>query len=257
MKSWPVPQSVDELRCFLGFVGFYRRFIKDFSKIACPLYDLLGCPQKKHHARSKSISRPNPEFRWGPAQQDAFQRLVKLCCYAPVLAFADFTKPFMLHTDASCVGLGAILYQEQEGHQHFIAYASRSLSASEKNYPTHKLDFLAMKWAILEIFHDYLYGNKFQVMTDNNPLTYVLTTAKLDATGHRWNSQLSNYDFTISYRPGQQNKDDDALSRLPVIHSAETQLLCSDVVAACLKINESPVDAWLKLYVVHFQFLMI
>ena len=243
VKSWPAPQSVDELRRFLGFVGFYRRFIKDFSKIACPLYDLLGGPQKKHHARSKSISRPKPEFRWGPAQQDAFQRLVKLCCYAPVLAFADFTKPFILHTDASYVGLGAILYQEQEGHQHVIAYASRSLSASEKNYPTHKLEFLAMKWAMLEKFHDYLYGNKFQVMTDNNPLTYVLTTAKLDATGHRWISQLSNYDFTISYRPGQQNKDADALSRLPVIHSAETQLLSSEVVAACLKINESPVDA--------------
>ena len=80
-------------------------------------------------------------------------------------------------------------------------------------------------------------------MTDNNPLTYVLTTAKLDATGHRWISQLSNYDFTISYRPGQQNKDADALSRLPEIHSAETPLLSSDVVAAGLKINERPVDA--------------
>ena len=124
VKSWPAPQSVDELRRFLGFVGFYRRFIKDFSKIACPLYDHLGGPQKKHHARSKSISRPKPEFRWGPAQQDAF------------------------HTDASCVGLGAIFYQEQEGHQHVIAYASRSLSASEKNYPTHKLKYILIKVVI-------------------------------------------------------------------------------------------------------------
>ena len=101
------------------------------------------------------------------------------------MLYADFKAPFILHTDASGEGLGAVLYQVQEGRQRAIAYASRSLSKSEKNYAVHKLEVLALKWAITDKFHEYLYGSQFQVYTDNNPLTYVLTTAKLDATGHR------------------------------------------------------------------------
>ena len=96
-----------------------------------------------------------------------------------MLAYADFKAPFILHTDASREGLGAVLYQVQEGKHRVIAYASRSLSKSEKNYPVHKLEFLALEWAITDKFHEYLYGSQFQVYTDNNPLTYVLTTAKL------------------------------------------------------------------------------
>ena len=137
-----------------------------------------------------------------------------LCTESPVLAYADFKAPFILHTDASGDGLGAVLYQVQEGKQRVIAYASRSLSRSERNYPVHKLEFLALKWAITDKFHDYLYGSQFQVYTDNNPLTYVLTTAKLDATGHRWVAALSNYTFSIIYKPGKGHKDADALSHI-------------------------------------------
>ena len=82
-----------------------------------------------------------------------------------------------------------------------IAYASRSLSPSERNYPAHELEFLSLKWAITDKFHEYLYGAEFQVFTDNNPLTYILTTAKLDVTGHMWVAALSNYTFSISYKP--------------------------------------------------------
>lgn len=96
-----------------------------------------------------------------------------------------------------------------------IAYASRGLSKSERNYPTHKLEFLALKWAITEKFSDYLTGQTFSVFTDNNPLTYVLTSAKLDATGHRWVTALSSYNFSITYKPGKSNTDADLLSRLP------------------------------------------
>ena len=122
--------------------------------------------------------------------------------------------PSFFHTDASGEGLGAVLYQVQEGRQRAIAYASRSLSKSEKNYPVHKLEFLALKWAITDKFHEYLYGSQFQVYTDNNPLTYVLTTAKLDATGHWWVAALSIYTFSIIYKPGKGHKDADALSRI-------------------------------------------
>lgn len=105
-----------------------------------------------------------------------------------------------------------MLYQFQDGKERVIAYASRSLKPSEKNYPAHKLEFLALKWAVSEKFHDYLYGGTFEVITDN-PLTYVLTTAKLDATGQRWVASLSDYNFLVKYRSENKNADADGLSR--------------------------------------------
>jgi hypothetical protein len=119
-----------------------------------------------------------------------------------------------LHTDASHHGLGAVLYQEQGGQKWVISYASRGLTKAEKNYPAHKLEFLALKWAVCDKFKDYLLGNKTTVLTDNNPLTYVLTTAKLDSTGHRWLAALANFDLNIQYRAGKRNADADGLSRL-------------------------------------------
>ena len=100
------------------------------------------------------------------------------------MAYADYHKPFHLETDASEKGLGAVLYQKQDdGTARVIAYAGRTLSNSEKNDDAHKLEFLALKWAITDAFHEYLYGGNFEEVTDNNPLTYLPTTAKLDATG--------------------------------------------------------------------------
>lgn len=96
-----------------------------------------------------------------------------------------------------------------------ISYVSRSLSKAEKNYGSHKSEFLALKWAVSDNFKDYLYGTKFTIMTDNNPLTYVFTSVKLDATGHSWLAALSAFDFDILYRPEKANADTDALSRLP------------------------------------------
>ena len=108
-----------------------------------------------------------------------------------------------------------MLYQHQGGNDHVVAYASRSLKPAEKNYPAHKLEFLALKWAVTEKFHDYLYGTKFEAVTDNNPLTYILTSTKLDATGQRWVAALSSYKFDLTYRRGMQNADADGMSRLP------------------------------------------
>ena len=132
------------------------------------------------------------------------------------MAYPDFTKPFRLHIDACNRGLGAILYQEQaDGKEKPISFASRSLNQAESNYPSHKLEFLALKWAVTKRFHEYLYRNDFAIFTDNNPLTYILTTAKLDATRHRWVAALAAYNCTINYRPGKINIDVDALSRIP------------------------------------------
>ena len=103
----------------------------------------------------------------------------------PILAYADFTKPFKLHTDACGSGLGAILCQTHEdGTDMVIAYTSRSLTKDESHYPTHKLEFLTLKWVVVEKFHEYLYGSNFDVYTDNNPLMYILTMARLDAASH-------------------------------------------------------------------------
>jgi hypothetical protein len=121
----------------------------------------------------------------------------------------------ILHTDASGLGLGAVLLQVQDGVEQPIAYASKSLTPSERNYPAHKLEFLALKWAVVDRFHDYLYGVGFEVKTDNNPLTYMLTTARLDVTGHRWLAALAAFDFTLTYKAGKLNADTDALSRIP------------------------------------------
>ena len=134
VRDWPVPTNVPELQSFLGFVGFYRRFIKNFSRLARPLHDAIRSPSKKRGTR-----RPSKLdiLIWGEEQQEAFTKLVNACCSSPVLAFADFTKPFKLHTDASMDGLGAVLYQTQDGKDRVIAYASRRLTKSEQNYPVH------------------------------------------------------------------------------------------------------------------------
>ena len=152
---------------------------------------------------------------WNIRCNDSFEALKSICSECPVLAYADYTKPFVLHTDASTTGLGVVLYQKQEdGKERVIAYASRTLNKSEQNYNAHKLEFLALKWAITDRFHEYLYGATFDVYTDNNPLTYILSTAKLDAMGHRWVASLGPYNFTLHYKPGKLNCDVDALSHI-------------------------------------------
>ena len=166
-----------DVRSFLGFTNHYHRFIRRYAQIAKPLYKLIS---GKNSKLKKKI------IEWNLNCDLAFKELKDLCSNTPILAYAYYTKKFMLHTDASELGLGAVLYQEQDNKKKVVAYASRTLSASEKNYPAHKLEFLAWKWAITNQFHKYLYGGKFEVYTDNNPLTYILTTAKLDATGQRW-----------------------------------------------------------------------
>ena len=243
IKDWPVPKDSRDVRKFLGFAGFYRKFIKDFSKIARPLHSLL---KSSDLSTSKSVHRKNcrkhsdatdDTFEWTSTHQDAFETLIDKFCSAPVLAYAEFNKPFLLHTDASTSGLGAVLYQlKEDGHEHPIAYASRSLSPSEQNYPAHKLEFLCLKWAVTDKFRDYLQGAKFTVRTDNNPLTYILTSARLDATGQRWVSELASFDFDLVYRSGIRNKDADPLSRLYSTSSDDSNLIhdSSDVVSSVL-----------------------
>ena len=143
----------------------------------------------------------------------AFQELKIKCLTAPVLAFTDFKKPFLLETDASIEGLGAVLSQKQDdGHCHPIAYASRGLKGGELKYHSSKLEFLALKWAVTEQFREYLQYQPFLVCTDNNPLTYVMTMPNLDAVRHRWVAAMVGYNFEIEFVCRMDNKVTDTLS---------------------------------------------
>ena len=226
LTTWPYPSTLRDLKKFLGFTGYFRQFVDNYSQIVKPLNQLTAgyIPPKtlkKLKAKGKKPQLPvltmNSciEKMWSTACQQAFQTIIEKLTTAPVLGFADLSSPFLLHTDASNTGLGACLYQEQEGQLRVIAYASRGLTKSEVNYPAHKKEFLALKWSVTDKFHDYLYGGKFTVVTDNNPLTYVLSTAKLDATGYRWLAALSVYNFDLRYRRGLDHSDADGLSRRP------------------------------------------
>lgn len=190
----------------------YRRFIRHFSQIAAPLLEISKINMK--HPKTKFGDK------WTKQCQDSFEELKKVLSTAPLLGYADLTLPFVVETDASAHGLGAVLSQNQNGRVVVIAYASRSLRPNErtaKNMSSLKL--LALKWSVTEKFRHYLLGNKFTVITDNNPLKY-LSTAKLGAYEQKWASQLVEFDFEIKYRPGKQNVNADVLSRLP------TDILC-------------------------------
>ena len=210
VQNWPEPSNPDELRSFLAFAGYYRRFIKDYSKIIKPLSELLPPTSAKKNQKKRTV-----EWRWTDTEQEIFDKIKELLSSPPVLAYPDFTLPFEVHTDASAKALGAVLYQMQEGKKRVIAFASRALNKAEQKYSAYKLEFLALKWAITEKFSDYLAVNHFTVLTDNNPLTHILSTAKLDATGQRWASALGQYSFDIYYRPGLKNADADGMSRFP------------------------------------------
>ena len=191
------PRTVGEFRRLLGLIGYYRRHIKDFAKIARQLLELL---QNIHEVETNGDPRPrggrnrsetsnqlpsNHPISWLENHQQALEHLLDCITTSPVMGYPDHGKEFVLHTDASKDGLGAVLYQRQDGKMRVIGYGSRALFAAEKNYHLHsgKLEFLALKWAVCEHFREHLYYSPhFTIYTDNNPLTYVLTTAKLNAT---------------------------------------------------------------------------
>ena len=200
------PAMYTQVRKFLGTTGYFRHFIKGYAKIAKPLNDLL------QGENSKLKSHP---VRLLPDALAAFQELKMKCLTAPVLAFADFKKPFLLETDASIEGLGAVLSQEQDdGRYHPVAYASHGLKGGELKYHSSKLEFLALKWAMTEQFREYLQYQPFLIRTDNNPLTYVLTTPNYDAVRHRWVAAMAGCNFEIQYVRGSDNKVANALSRV-------------------------------------------
>ena len=207
----PPPDTYTKVKSFMGLVGHYRCFIKGFAKIAAPLYDLTSGNNKDKKSEHVDLS---------PEARKAFNHLKAACLQAPILAFPDFNKPFLLEMDAFGRGLGAVLSQKQaDGQYHPIAYASRVMNETEQRYHSNKQEFLALKWAVTEQFHEYLSPyrknwNEFVVRTDNNPLTYIFSSANLDAAGQRWVACLTSYNFSLEYQKGKDNTVADFLSQM-------------------------------------------
>ena len=210
------PNKITELRSLLGLVGYFRRAIPNFSQIAKPLYDLLK--------NSNLTSRSKQPINWTEEHQSSLDNLLIHVTSPPILAFPDFQLPFTLHTDASAKGLGCALYQIQENQLRVLDYGSRTLGAAENKYHSSRLEILATKWAICEHFRDYLYYSPhLDVYTDFNPMTYLLTSVKVNATGQRWINELSNFNFSIHYKPGIEKIVADSLSRYPILQECNLE----------------------------------
>ena len=231
VRDWLVPSNAKELYSFLELASYYHQFIPNFAHIAKCLHQLEGPTniKKTKGKRKEVISLENqekldltlPKFVWASEHQKAFDTVKLALTTAPVLGYPDFEREFILETDASLRGLGAVLSQVDEADKiHIIAYASQTLRPSGKsmhNYSSAKLKLLALKWAVTKKFRDYLLGSKFTVYTDNNPLAYV-QTSKLGVSQICWLSKLSLFDFNNIYRSGKTNQAADALSQCPELN---------------------------------------
>ena len=166
--------------------------------------------------KNKRTKNIDIQGKWNEKCEMSFNKLKVMLTTPPVLGIPDYSQSFIVDTDASSGGLGAVLSQHQGDRVNVIAYASRVLSKGEKNqenYSSNKVELLAVKWAICDVFRSYLLGSKTTLYTDNNPLTYIFTTTKLPAIEQRWLSALASFDIEIKYRPAKSNINADVLSR--------------------------------------------
>ncbi|GJY32232.1 putative reverse transcriptase domain-containing protein [Tanacetum coccineum] len=193
IKDWESPKTPMEIRQFLGLAGYYRRFIKGFSKIAKSM---------------TKLTQKGVKFDWGDKQEAAFQLLKQKLCSAPILALPEGSEDFIVYCDASHKVLGAVLMEREK----VISYASRQLKIHEKNYTTHDLELGSVVFS-LKLWRHYLYGTKCTVFTDHKSLQHILNQKELNMRQHRWLELLSDYDCEIRYHPGKVNVVADALSR--------------------------------------------
>ena len=206
VEAFPPPTTLKEVETFLGKAGYYCRFIKDFSKVAHPLF----------HLKKKTVP-----FSFGEAELNSFLALKKALCEAPVLRHPDFERPFILQTDASGYGLGAVLTQEFDdgtefAGEHPIAYASRTLKDAETRYSTIEKEALGIFWGI-KYFEQYLACARFKVVTDHKPLIGMMKKPHMNTRIENYALRLQHFNFDIEYREGSANGNADTLSRYPVI----------------------------------------
>ena len=206
IEQLPEPANRTELQAWLGLTGYYRKFIKDYAAVTAPLRVMLAADTKWS--------------TWGPAQQAACQAVKQLLTSAPVLRIFSADYPISLATDWSINGMGAVLSQAfpdgQGGFtEHPVAFASRSCNKAERNYTSYKGEMLAVAWAV-EQFKYQLTGRRFTLLTDHQPLSFLMKSQHLSGIYARWALRLQEFDFTITYRPGSANANADIISRFPL-----------------------------------------
>ena len=195
----PRPQTKKEVRSLLGLTGYYRRFILNYAAITVPLTDLT----KK--------GEPNKVI-WGEAQEKAYVTLKNMLTSKPILRLADMSRPFILRTDASNVGIGAVLLQEYEGHVFPVAYSSKKLIDAERSYAAMEKECLAIIWGIKK-YALYLYGSEFTIQTDHQPLLYLNQKKFVNEKIMRWALYLQGWRYRIESIKGIDNVGADFLSR--------------------------------------------
>ena len=201
ISRYPTPKDLTELRRFLGMASYYRRFISGFSDIASPL---------------NRLTQKDMPFVWDENCENAFQTIKEQLMSSPVLAFPEPNGDYILYTDASDVGVGAVLVHEDEGgEERVISYASKAFSGSEKNWTTTEKEAYAVVWA-LQYFHPYVYGRKVVIYTDHKALKWLKNVKHPNGKLARWILKLEEYDYTIEHKPGNMMQHADALSRAPV-----------------------------------------
>jgi transposase InsO family protein len=205
IEDWPTPTGVAAVRSFLGLAGYYRRFVKDFSRIAMPLTGLL---------------RTEVKFQWNESQQQSFLQLKQSISTAPVLALPDDSLPYIVSTDASGFAVGATLCQDQGNGPQPIAFLSHKMNEHERNYPVHEQELLAVIIALKEWRH-YLFGRPFKILTDHQSLRYLSTQPHLSPRQIRWSEFLQQFDYQMEYSPGRFNIAADALSRREDLQSSQ------------------------------------
>jgi hypothetical protein len=202
VQDWPVPKNVQEVRQFVGLASHYRRFIRDFGGLAAPLTDL-----------TKGVGAKTRPVTWTPACQEAFDQIKSRMTEAPILQHPNPDRPFVIETDASNFGVGAVLLQEgDDGTMHPVAFASKKLSDEERNYPAQERELLAILHA-LRSWRCFVEGRPFTVYTDHKPLEYYQTQIKPTPRLTHWIQEFALYDPYIQYKPGKENQVADLLSR--------------------------------------------
>lgn len=233
VQQAPAPTSVSELRSYLGMVNYYHKFLKNLSAVLAPLHQLL---------------QKGTSWHWGSPQKRAFEQSKALLQSSQVLVHYDPSLPLLLSCDASPYGIGAVLsHRMANGTDRPVAFASRSLVTAEKNYAQVEREGLAVVFGVTK-FHRYVYGRNFEIQTDHRPLLGLLGEHKLisplsSARIQRWALTLSNYQYTLRYKPGVQNGNADGLSRLPLPTEPSSIPVPAEVVLSLSIVDDTPITA--------------
>lgn len=208
ITEYPIPRTAKQIKSFLGLIGYYRKFIRDFAEITKPMTKCLK--------KNAIINIHDPDYK------ESFQLCKEVLTNDPILQYPDFSKSFILTTDASNVAIGAVLSQGKVGSDLPVAYASRTLNETESKYSAIEKELLAIVFAC-KYFRPYLFGREFLIVTDHRPLQWLFSLKEPNSKLVRWRLKIEEYQYKIVYKKGILNKNADALSRVEINTNSVTE----------------------------------